>query len=120
MEFVEAPAFTRHIGKYLDDDSYRELQLALAVEPEKGDVMPATGGFRKLRWRDLRRGKGSRGGLRIVYYYFQTERQIWLVTIYDKDEATDLTAAEKRALKDAIQTETGRRANPEQRRRRNR
>ncbi len=120
MEFVEAPAFTRHIGNYLEDDSYRELQSVLAIEPDKGDLMPATGGFRKLRWRDPRRRKGSRGGLRIVYYYFQDQRQIWLVTIYDKDEAADLTATEKKALKDAIRSETERRANAEHHRRRNR
>jgi hypothetical protein len=120
MEFVEAPAFTREIGNYLEDDSYRELQSALAAEPDKGDVMPGTGGFRKLRWRDPRRGKGRRGGLRVIYYHFAEDRQIWFVTIYGKDEATDLTPMEKKALKDAIRAETARRAKPEQRRGRNR
>ena len=67
--------------------------------------MPGTGGFRKLRWADPRRGKGRRGGLRIIYYYFSSERQIWLVTLYDKDEAADLTPKEKTALKAAIDAE---------------
>ena len=67
--------------------------------------MPGTGGFRKLRWRDSGRGKGKRGGLRIIYYHLTSDHQIWFVTIYGKDETTDLTVEEKRILKRAIQTE---------------
>jgi hypothetical protein len=70
MEFVEAPAFTRHVSDYLGDDEYQALQNQLAANPEVGDLMPGTGGFRKLRWTDPRRRKGKRGGLRIIYYYF--------------------------------------------------
>ncbi len=72
MEFIEAPAFTRHLSDYLNDDGYRELQAKLAANPDLGDVMPGTGGFRKMRWADARRGKGRRGGLRIIYYYFSS------------------------------------------------
>ena len=67
--------------------------------------MAGSGGFRKLRWQDPRRGKGKRGGLRVVYYYLTADRQIWLFTIYDNDELADLSAHEKRALKKAIQAE---------------
>ena len=67
--------------------------------------MAGTGSFRKLRWQDPRRGKGKRGGLRVVYYYLTADRQIWLFTIYDNDELADLSAHEKRALKKAIQAE---------------
>ncbi|MFZ0283995.1 MAG: hypothetical protein WAL32_02090 [Terriglobales bacterium] len=49
MEFFEAPAFTRYLSRYLDDEQYRELQNALANSPGLGDLMPGTGGFRKLR-----------------------------------------------------------------------
>jgi hypothetical protein len=110
MLFIEAPAFTRHLGSYLTDDQYRELQATLVVNPEAGALMPQTGGFRKVRWRDPRRGKGTRGGLRIVYYYFAEDAQIWLVTLYGKDEMEDLTAAEKRTLKAAIDAECRARA----------
>ena len=81
------------------------LQILLTVDPERGDLMPGTRGFRKLRWADPKRGKGRRGGLRIIYYFFVTDQQIWLMTLYDKDEAADLTPKEKRMLKDAIETE---------------
>jgi len=72
--------------------------------------MAGTGGFRKLRWADARRGKGRRGGLRIIYYHFKSDRQIWLMTLYDKDEASDLTAKEKKALKASIENELAARA----------
>jgi hypothetical protein len=84
MEFIEAPAFTRHLPDYLDDDGYRELQAKLGAKPDLGDLMPGTGGFRKARWADARRGKGRRGGLRVIYYHFRSECQIWLMTLTTK------------------------------------
>jgi len=105
MEFFEAPAFTRHVSAYLADEEYRELQNRLAAVPELGAVIPGTGGFRKLRWAAPRRGKGRRGGLRIIYYYFLDSQQIWLMTLYGKDEAADLTSKERQALRNAIELE---------------
>ena len=105
LVFLETPVFTRLLGDYLTDESYRELQRTLVENPELGDVMPGTGGFRKVRWEDARRGKGKRGGLRVIYYYLTSDQQIWFFTLYDKDEAADLTADEEKVLKKAIQAE---------------
>jgi mRNA-degrading endonuclease RelE of RelBE toxin-antitoxin system len=105
MEFLEAPSFSRCLAQYLDDEQYRRLQDSLANTPELGDVIPGTGGFRKLRWADARRGKGRRGGLRIIYYWFDSEDQVWFVTMFDKNEAVDLTPEQRRALKAAIDAE---------------
>src|SRR2546421_467463 len=105
MEFIETPPFTKYLSEYLDDDAYRRLQNELAGNPDYGDLIPATGGFRKLRWADQRRGKGRKGGLRIIYYYFVSDQQIWFMTLYDKDEASDLTAKEKKMLKVTIEAE---------------
>ena len=110
MEFIEAPAFTRHLSRYLNEEQYRELQVRLASDPEAGDLIPSTGGFRKMRWADARRGKGRRGGLRIIYYHFPSNDQMWMMTIYGKDEASDLTPAQKKALKGAIDVELRARA----------
>jgi hypothetical protein len=110
MEFIEAPAFTRHLSDYLSDEQYQELQMQLALDPEAGDLMQGTGGFRKVRWVDPRRGKGRRGGLRIIYYYFASDQQIWLVALYSKGDAADLAPDEKRVLKDAVQAEVRDRA----------
>lgn len=105
LVFLETPSFTRHLREYLTDDSFRELQRKLMEKPEMGSVMPGTGGFRKVRWEDPRRGKGKRSGLRIIYYYLTSDRQIWFFAIYDKDEAIDLTVEEKKMLKEAIRAE---------------
>jgi hypothetical protein len=105
MEFIEAPAFTRHVADYLNDDGYRELQAKLAANPELGDLMTGTGGFRKARWADARRGKGRRGGLRVIYYHFKSDSQVWLMTVYDKHEASDLTARQKKILRTVLENE---------------
>lgn len=105
MEIIEAPAFTRQVARYLGEEEYRVLQIELAGNPTLGDLMPGTGGFRKLRWADTRRGKGRRGGLRIIYYFFPDAQQIWLMTVFGKNEAADLTPTEKKILKAAIEAE---------------
>ena len=110
LEFIEAPVFTRLLPRYLSDDEYRELQLHLAADPEAGDVIQGLGGFRKVRWADRRRGQGRRGGLRVIYYHFAEDMQIWLLTVYGKDEAADLTAKERRLLKAALEDEKQQRA----------
>ena len=102
MVFFETPIFTRMLPDYLDDQGYRALQTALMNNPELGDIIPGTGGFRKVRWVDPSRGKGKRGGIRVIYYYLTSDHQIWFFTVYDKNEASDLTSDEKRILKQAI------------------
>jgi hypothetical protein len=102
---VEAPAFTRFREGYLDDGGFAELQRYLATTPEAGDLVPGAGGIRKLRWKDPRRGKGRRGGLRIIYYCFLSDQEIWLLTVYDKDEAADLTKDERERLRRALEAE---------------
>ena len=81
------------------------MQRALAANPEAGDLIPGAGGIRKLRWRDSRRGKGKRGGLRIVYYVFLSDEELWLLTLYNKDEASDLSKDEKTELRRALEAE---------------
>lgn len=103
--FVELPPFERRRCAYLDDDGYRQLQVLLMLRPEAGDLMPGTGGLRKLRFADDRRGKGKRGGLRIIYFWWTVGSQIWLFTLYDKDEMDDLTPGQRKSLKAMIQVE---------------
>ena len=103
--FVELPAFERHRADYLDDDSFQSLQNLLIMHPEAGNVIPGTGGLRKLRFADPRRGKGKRGGLRVIYYWWNPGLQFWLFTIYDKDEVADLTPQQCKALKAMLKAE---------------
>ena len=103
--FVELPAFERHRPDYLDDAGFARLQQHLMVNPEAGDVIQGTGGLRKLRFADARRGKGKRGGLRVIYYWWIEGPQFWLYTLYDKDEMSDLTPKQRQALKAMIKAE---------------
>ncbi|MGE4239064.1 toxin [Ramlibacter sp.] len=103
--FIELAPFERHRSEYLDDDSYLELQQVLMANPEAGDLIADTGGLRKLRRPDPRRGKGKRGGLRVIYYWWLGGEQFWLVTVYDKDEASDLTNLQKKSLRELIRRE---------------
>ncbi len=103
--FKELPPFARFRADYLDDDGFGALQQCLMQNPEAGDVMQGTGGLRKLRFADERRGKGKRGGLRVIYYWWDGGSQFWLFTLYDKDEAVDLSTQEKRLLKEMLTKE---------------
>lgn len=103
--FVELPAFSRHRPDYLDDEGFRGLQEAMMMNPGAGDVIEGTGGLRKLRHGDPRRGKGKRGGLRVIYYWWDGGRQFWLFTLYDKDELADLSSEERKALKGMVKRE---------------
>jgi hypothetical protein len=103
--FVELPAFARHRGEYLDDEGLRLLQVELLAKPDAGTVIDGTGGLRKMRYADVRRGKGKRGGLRVIYFFRSTEAQFWLFTVYDKDEMDELDAREKRLLRQLLKLE---------------
>ncbi|ODS23607.1 toxin [Candidatus Endobugula sertula] len=100
--FVELPPFDRYRKTYVDDDNYREFQLMLLANPIAGDVIKGTGGLRKVRFKDKRRGKGKRGGIRIIYYWWAEKSQFWLFTIYDKNEMDDLTTKERQVLADLL------------------
>jgi mRNA-degrading endonuclease RelE of RelBE toxin-antitoxin system len=81
--FVEAPLFTRLVGEYLADEEYAALQSALMEDPELGDVIPGSGGVRKIRWGT--RGRGKRGGVRVIYFVRHEPGVIWMLTVYTKN-----------------------------------
>jgi hypothetical protein len=103
--FIELPGFARRRDDYLDDDGFRELQDELLRNPTGGDVVEGTGGLRKMRFGDRRRGKGKRGGLRVIYYFWISESEFWLFGLYDKDEAADLSPQQRAVLKDDLKRE---------------
>ena len=100
FSFVESKLFTRLVGDYLTDDAYAELQTALAEAPERGSVVPGTGGVRKLRW--AQPGRGKRGGIRVIYYAKTHEGVIWMLTIYAKNEEQNIPAHVLRKIKEEL------------------
>jgi len=105
LEFLETPIFTRRIAELLSESEYASLQGALIVNPESGDLIPGTGGLRKIRWQESQRGKGKRGGVRIIYYWYRPESLIYMLLAYSKGEQDDLSASEKRILKRLVAEE---------------
>jgi mRNA-degrading endonuclease RelE of RelBE toxin-antitoxin system len=105
LEFLETSVFTRQITQLLSDSEYSALQGALVVSPEAGDLIPGTGGLRKLRWLEPKRGKGKRGGVRVIYYWYEPHAVVYLLLAYSKGERDDLSAREKRILKQLVSEE---------------
>lgn len=101
MVFIETLLFTKYLQDYLDDDEYRGLQNYLIEQPNAGDLIQGTGGLRKLRWSLDNRGK--RGGIRVIYYWQVAEDQIYFFTLYAKNEVSDLSEKEKKALKQMLE-----------------
>ena len=101
-EFIETAVFARTCEALLSDDEYLALQTALIENPEAGDVIPRTGGARKLRW--ARPGTGKSGGLRTIYYWRSHAGQIWMLLAYPKSAKENLTNREKNALRDFIRS----------------
>ena len=101
MVIIESPHFTKLIADYLSDDEYAALQWGLTIHPELGDIIPGSGGIRKLRWAGS--GRGKRGGLRVIYYWRNQQGEIWLLTAYAKNKAENIPASTLRAIKREIE-----------------
>jgi mRNA-degrading endonuclease RelE of RelBE toxin-antitoxin system len=99
--FIETSVFTKRVIALLDDDQYRELQNYLAAHPEFGKIIPGSGGLRKVRW--AARGRGKRGGLRVIYFWWMSKERISMLFIYAKNEQEDLTASQLKQLKQALE-----------------
>ena len=98
--FIESAQFTEWFKKYLEDDQLAAIQHELLVNPARGDVIPGCGGLRKLRIANSKRGKGKRSGCRVIYLHVAEVDVIYLLDIYGKDEQDDLSAAQKKKLKE--------------------
>lgn len=97
--FIESSGFTERITRYLDDAGYARFQRELMGDPELGSVIPGCGGLRKVRLPDAKRGKGKRGGARVIYLHVPAAGWIFLLDVYGKDEKDDLSPAEKKVLR---------------------
>ncbi|MCA9444277.1 MAG: type II toxin-antitoxin system RelE/ParE family toxin [Candidatus Omnitrophica bacterium] len=103
MEVVETSVFTRSIESLLDEDEYRALQTHLVENPESGSIIPGSGGIRKLRWG--LKGKGKRGGGRVVYFWAVRRDRILMLYAFAKNEREDLSKEQLSLLKKAVEAE---------------
>lgn len=103
MEFIETRTFTQRLYDYLSEEEYIGLQLYLTERPMSGVVIPGSGGVRKLRWGT--EGRGRRGGIRIIYYWKMAHNEIWLLTLYAKNEESTIPGHVLRKIKETLDRE---------------
>jgi hypothetical protein len=94
VSVIELAGYRRRANELLTADEQEAIIDLVAYEPACGDVIPGTGGLRKVRV--SRGGKGKRGGARVIYYFHDAQMPILLLAIYAKNEKSDLTFAEKK------------------------
>lgn len=104
LTFVETRVFTTLWHKRFDDDDLRGLQALLMERPTAGDPIPGCGLIRKLRFGDPSRGKGKRGGVRVLYVLTEEVGQVDLITVYGKEQKDDLSKDELKAICDLART----------------
>ncbi len=104
--FVETPLFTKLVSQYLSDEELSALQAWLLANPDSGDLIPRSGGLRKLRWG--RAGQGKRGGVRVIYWLRSRADTIWLLTLYAKNETENISPHQLRRIAKEIEDAEGR------------
>jgi hypothetical protein len=100
---IETSIFTRQVQALLSDEEYRQLQMALVLHPDLGAVIPGSGGLRKVRW--TMRGRGKRGGVRVIYFWAVMHDKILLLFMYSKNEQDDLTPEQLKVLRRIVEEE---------------
>ena len=92
---------TKYLYDYLSEDEYLGLQNFLLQYPESGKVVRGSGGVRKIRW--AMSGRGKSGGVRVIYYFKKQADEIWLLTIYSKNEVESIPAHVLRQIAKEVQ-----------------
>lgn len=103
MVFIETHVFTKLIRNLMNEDSYQGFQEALILNPELGDVIPGSGGLRKVRWGA--EGRGKSGGVRVIYYWKVRLDHILLLYVYPKNEQDNLTNEQIKKLRVLVSEE---------------
>ncbi len=103
MLIIETSIFTRQVRDLLSEDEYRELQMTLVSRPHSGTVIKGSGGLRKVRW--AVKGRGKRGGVRVIYYWAVAQNRLLMLLMYSKSERDNLTPDRLRILKKTVKKE---------------
>lgn len=101
FSFIETRLFSRLVQEYLTDQEYGELQAELIRSPEAGAVIRGSGGVRKLRW--AVKGRGKRGGYRVIYFVRRPKGIIWMLTMYPKSVTDSLPGHVLKQIREEIE-----------------
>jgi hypothetical protein len=97
MTVVETGEFLKRAKPLMEESERAELVAFVGANPEAGEVIPESGGVRKIRW--ALQGRGKRGGVRIIYYYHNERLPVFLLSAYPKNRKANLSKAERNAMK---------------------
>ncbi len=100
ITIVELESFQVDADNLFTERERNDLTDFIAANPHFGDVMPGTGGVRKLRWGVG--AKGKRGGARVIYYFRDLNIPVFLLAVYKKGERIDLTMAEREEMRHLV------------------
>ena len=98
---IETPVFTKKATDLLSEDEREEFAVFISQNPTSGSVVKGSGGVRKIRW--ARSDSGKSGGVRVIYYNMVEDEEVWLLTLYAKNERSTIPAHELRLIKEAIE-----------------
>jgi hypothetical protein len=96
ITIVELPEYIRRAERLLDEEKRNNLIHFLSTHPKAGVVMQGSGGIRKLRW--ARKGKGKSGGVRVIYFFYDDDMPLFMLTIFGKGEKENLSKSERNEL----------------------
>jgi hypothetical protein len=102
MAVVETKEFLKQSEPLMSDSERAELVAFVGANPEAGEIIPETGGVRKIRW--ALEGMGKRGGARVIYYYHNERLPVFLLSAYAKNRKANLSKAERNAMKRLVPT----------------
>lgn len=102
LTVVETLLFQKQWPNYWTEEERGEFATYIAAYPEAGDVVPESGGIRKVRWR--RAGSGKSGGVRVIYFMRTAEEEVVLLTLYVKSKTDNITSAKLKEIRRALES----------------
>jgi hypothetical protein len=99
--FIETPTFVAQADRLWSEQERMEFMNWLAANPAAGDIIPGSGGCRKVRWK--RAGMGKRGGVRVVYFLRPSMGEIWLLLLYAKSARDNVPTHLLREIREEIE-----------------
>ena len=100
LTIAETASWIPQAARIFSEEEVFEIITFLATEPTAGDLIPGTGGVRKLRWGV--EGRGKRGGARIIYYFHSDRMPLYLLAVFTKNERADLSPSERATLRSLV------------------
>jgi len=97
MTVVETARFLKDAKPLMSDSERERLVVFMGANPEAGEIVPESGGVRKIRW--ALPGRAKRGGARVIYYYHNERLPLFLLAAYGKNEKANLSKAERNTMR---------------------